>query len=66
MCEAFDRQKERLVAIKRCTRVFEDLVDCKRILREVPGRPAGDHSRTASQLTQLLAGYRTTLVAMAT
>jgi mitogen-activated protein kinase 1/3 len=35
VAEAFDKKTQRLVAIKRCTRVFEDLIDCKRILREV-------------------------------
>lgn len=35
VAEAFDKETQKLVAIKRCTRVFEDLIDCKRILREV-------------------------------
>eukprot|EP01069_Polyplicarium_translucidae_P010080 Polyplicarium_translucidae@DN3359_c0_g2_i3.p1 len=35
VCEAWDRTDKKVVAIKRIHRVFEDLVDCKRILREV-------------------------------
>lgn len=35
VCEAYDRQEKKVVAIKRIHRVFEDLVDCKRILREI-------------------------------
>lgn len=34
MAEDFQQNRE-LVAIKRCRHVFEDLIDCKRILREV-------------------------------
>merc|ERR1719446_35824 len=33
VCEAFDRDRNKLVAIKRIPRVFEDLIDCERILR---------------------------------
>lgn len=35
VCEAYDRQEKRVVAIKKIHRVFEDLIDCKRILREI-------------------------------
>lgn len=35
VCEAFDHVKRKIVAIKKIHRVFEDLVDCKRILREL-------------------------------
>lgn len=37
VCEAVDDHKgeRQVVAIKKCKRIFEDLVDCKRILREV-------------------------------
>lgn len=35
VCEAFDTNKKRLVAIKRIAHMFEDLIDCKRILREI-------------------------------
>lgn len=35
VCEAYDRQDKKTVAIKKVHRVFEDLVDCKRILREI-------------------------------
>eukprot|EP00438_Fugacium_kawagutii_P026251 Skav233566 [mRNA] locus=scaffold563:703174:704010:- [translate_table: standard] len=39
VCEAVDDHKDavwnrQVVAIKKCKRIFEDLVDCKRILRE--------------------------------
>lgn len=35
VCEAYDHDKKRLVAIKRIGHMFEDLIDCKRILREI-------------------------------
>lgn len=35
VCEAFDKDKDRNVAIKRVKHMFDDLVDCKRILREL-------------------------------
>lgn len=35
VCEAYDRRDKRVVAIKKIHRVFEDLIDCKRILREI-------------------------------
>jgi len=35
VAEAYDKKDERLVAIKKMPELFEDLVDCKRILREV-------------------------------
>jgi len=35
VCEAYDKDHERIVAIKKVNRVFEDLIDCKRILREI-------------------------------
>jgi len=35
VCEAFDRDRGRLVAVKRVRHLFDDLIDCKRILREV-------------------------------
>ena len=35
VCEAFDRRSHRNVAIKKINKVFEDLIDCKRILREI-------------------------------
>mmetsp|Transcript_116188 Transcript_116188/g.369734 ORF Transcript_116188/g.369734 Transcript_116188/m.369734 type:complete len:456 (+) Transcript_116188:124-1491(+) len=35
VCEAYDQQEGRLVAVKRVRHMFEDLIDCKRILREV-------------------------------
>jgi mitogen-activated protein kinase 1/3 len=35
VCEAEDNDSNDVVAIKRCKHLFEDLVDCKRILREI-------------------------------
>jgi len=35
VCEAYDSTHQRLVAIKRIGHMFEDLIDCKRILREI-------------------------------
>lgn len=35
VCEAYDKLEKRVVAIKKIHRVFEDLIDCKRILREI-------------------------------
>jgi len=35
VCEAEDYDTKQVVAIKRCKRLFEDLIDCKRILREI-------------------------------
>jgi len=35
VCEAYDNEKKRIVAIKRIAHMFEDLIDCKRILREI-------------------------------
>jgi len=34
VCEAHDKDKDRNVAIKRVKHMFDDLIDCKRILRE--------------------------------
>mmetsp|Transcript_58342 Transcript_58342/g.161329 ORF Transcript_58342/g.161329 Transcript_58342/m.161329 type:complete len:418 (+) Transcript_58342:97-1350(+) len=35
VCDAVDTQTNENVAIKRCKHLFEDLIDCKRILREI-------------------------------
>jgi mitogen-activated protein kinase 1/3 len=35
VCEAYDHERKGLVAIKRIGHMFEDLIDCKRILREI-------------------------------
>ena len=35
VCEAYDKVNNRIVAIKKIHKVFEDLIDCKRILREI-------------------------------
>jgi mitogen-activated protein kinase 1/3 len=35
VCEAYDHNGKRLVAIKRIGHLFDDLIDCKRILREI-------------------------------
>eukprot|EP00913_Durusdinium_trenchii_P023906 g22451.t1 len=46
VCEAVDDHKgeRQVVAIKKCKRIFEDLVDCKRILREASGLRARSSS----------------------
>eukprot|EP00919_Chromeraceae_sp_WS-2016_P073639 GHVR01174145.1.p1 GENE.GHVR01174145.1~~GHVR01174145.1.p1 ORF type:complete len:441 (+),score=78.27 GHVR01174145.1:52-1323(+) len=44
VCEAFDHKTLKVVAIKRMHRVFEDLVDCKRILREIALLNRLDHA----------------------
>eukprot|EP00420_Gonyaulax_spinifera_P003573 CAMPEP_0197932754 /NCGR_PEP_ID=MMETSP1439-20131203/109084_1 /TAXON_ID=66791 /ORGANISM="Gonyaulax spinifera, Strain CCMP409" /LENGTH=430 /DNA_ID=CAMNT_0043555555 /DNA_START=50 /DNA_END=1342 /DNA_ORIENTATION=+ len=35
VCEAHDSGRDKLVAIKKITSLFEDTIDCKRILREI-------------------------------
>jgi len=35
VCEAFDSRRDDEVAIKRIRHLFDDLIDCKRILREI-------------------------------
>lgn len=35
VCQAFDKKERKYVAIKKIKRVFDDLVDCKRLLREI-------------------------------
>lgn len=35
VCEAFDSFTQRKVAVKKIPRPFEELIDCKRILREI-------------------------------
>lgn len=50
VCEAYDRQEKRVVAIKKIHRVFEDLVDCKRILREIALLNRLDHDHVVKVL----------------
>lgn len=35
VCEAFDSVTKKKVAVKKIPRAFEELIDCKRILREI-------------------------------
>ena len=35
VCSAFDRSKDTKVAIKKVGKAFEDLIDAKRIVREI-------------------------------
>jgi len=35
VCQAFDLHAHQNVAIKKIRRIFEDLIDCKRLLREI-------------------------------
>lgn len=50
MCEAFDRVNNRIVAIKKIHKVFEDLIDCKRILREIAILNRLEHANVISIL----------------
>eukprot|EP00397_Hematodinium_sp_SG-2012_P009498 GEMP01009585.1.p1 GENE.GEMP01009585.1~~GEMP01009585.1.p1 ORF type:complete len:449 (-),score=114.64 GEMP01009585.1:1897-3243(-) len=45
VCEAYDKKSDRIVAIKKVNRVFEDLIDCKRILREIAILSSLDNDR---------------------
>lgn len=42
--EAFDREKEQYVAIKRIRHLFEDTADCKRVLRDIAILSQLDHA----------------------
>ncbi|KAF4648343.1 hypothetical protein FOZ61_002844, partial [Perkinsus olseni] len=44
VCEAYDKDHHRLVAIKKVEFVFDDLVDCKRTLREIAILNRLDHT----------------------
>jgi mitogen-activated protein kinase 1/3 len=35
VCQAYDKDTRKNVAIKKIKRIFEDLIDCKRLLREI-------------------------------
>merc|ERR1719443_832266 len=35
VCQAYDKKEKKYVAIKKIKRVFDDLIDCKRLLREI-------------------------------
>jgi len=50
VCEAFDNRTQKIVAIKKMHRVFEDLVDCKRILREIALLGRVNHSHCVQLL----------------
>lgn len=50
VCEAFDRVNNRIVAIKKIHKVFEDLIDCKRILREIAILNRLEHANVISIL----------------
>jgi len=43
VCEAQDTKLDKTVAIKRCKNIFDNLSDCKRILRELAILQAMDH-----------------------
>merc|ERR1712032_425670 len=43
VCEAYDTDRHEPVAIKRCSNIFDDLVDGKRVLRELAILQALDH-----------------------
>ncbi|GFE53759.1 cell-cycle-associated kinase MAPK [Babesia ovis] len=50
VCRAFDIENQRYVAIKRIHKVFEDLIDCKRILREIAILNRLDHPNVVKVL----------------
>ncbi|KAK1442042.1 STKc MAPK [Babesia gibsoni] len=50
VCRAFDIKNQRYVAIKRIHKVFEDLIDCKRILREIAILNRLDHPNVVKVL----------------
>ncbi|GIX66073.1 cell-cycle-associated protein kinase MAPK, putative [Babesia caballi] len=50
VCRAFDVENQRYVAIKRIHKVFEDLIDCKRILREIAILNRLDHPNVVKVL----------------
>ncbi|EER12701.1 MAPK2, putative [Perkinsus marinus ATCC 50983] len=50
VCEAYDKYNQRIVAIKKIHRVFEDLIDCKRILREIAILNRLDHDHIIKML----------------
>jgi len=50
VCEAEDHESNEAVAIKRCKHLFEDLVDCKRILREISILSKLDHNNVVKIL----------------
>jgi mitogen-activated protein kinase 1/3 len=35
VCSCFDRESKQMVAIKKIPKAFQDLVDAKRVLREI-------------------------------
>lgn len=43
VCSAFDRTKDQKVAIKKVGKAFEDLIDAKRIVREIKLLKFFDH-----------------------
>lgn len=53
VCSAIDRQNKTKVAIKKCTNVFQDLTDAKRILRELKLLQHFDHENVIG-LTNLM------------
>lgn len=48
MCSAHDKLRNKKVAIKKVTNAFEDLVDAKRILREIKMLKFFDHENIIS------------------
>mmetsp|Transcript_56409 Transcript_56409/g.120021 ORF Transcript_56409/g.120021 Transcript_56409/m.120021 type:complete len:412 (-) Transcript_56409:66-1301(-) len=58
VCEAKDSETNRLVAVKRIRHMFEDLIDCKRILREVAILGRLQHEGVV-QLHDIIAGGNT-------
>ncbi|XP_954376.1 Map2 kinase, putative [Theileria annulata] len=54
VCRAYDSQLNKFVAIKRIHKVFDDLIDCKRILREIAILNRLDHPNVVKILDILV------------
>ncbi|UKK00255.2 Map2 kinase [Theileria orientalis] len=54
VCRAYDSHENKFVAIKRIHKVFDDLIDCKRILREIAILNRLDHPNVVKILDILV------------
>ncbi|EAN33603.1 Protein kinase domain protein [Theileria parva strain Muguga] len=54
VCRAYDSQLNKFVAVKRIHKVFDDLIDCKRILREIAILNRLDHPNVVKILDILV------------
>lgn len=56
VCEAYDSTTKQKVAIKRVPRAFEELIDCKRILREVALLSRLNHGNVVNLIDVIIPG----------